>query len=248
MKKISIDINADVGEGFTSDADLMPFISSANIACGYHAGSVDIMKYTMDLAFKHKVAIGAHPGFNDKNNFGRNNIQLSNDGYYNLVSEQLNIMQQHITHSEFIIHHVKPHGALYNMAASNPTIAQIIAKAVFDFNHEIIFYGLSGSCMITEAKKIGLTTANEVFADRTYQPNGTLTSRKESNALIQDADQAIQQVLQIVETESVKTVDNTFIPMKADTICLHSDGKHAVEFATILFKTLKEHKIEIQTI
>lgn len=248
MKKLSIDINADLGEGFESDKNLMQFISSANIACGYHAGSEDLMKYTMDMAFENKVAIGAHPGFNDKENFGRKNIQLSLDGYYNLVSEQLFIMQQHATHTEAIIHHVKPHGALYNMAASNEEIAHIITKAVYDFNDNIIFYGLSGSCMITEASTVGLVTANEVFADRTYQNNGTLTSRNESNALIHDAYQSMQQVLQILEEEKVTTIHNLMIPIKADTICLHGDSKNAVEFAITLYQTLKENHIEIQTI
>lgn len=248
MKKLFIDINADLGEGFPFDKDLMPFISSANIACGYHAGSVDIMKFTMDMAFEKNVAIGAHPGFNDKINFGRENIQLSDDGYYNLVSEQLYIMQQHAAQSEQIIHHVKPHGALYNIAAINPLIAYTIAKAVYDFNDDIIFYGLSNSCMITEAAKVGLVTANEVFADRTYQNNGTLTSRKENNALITDAFKSIQQVLQMLEQQTVNTTNKNSIQIKAETICLHGDGEHAVEFATTLFQTLKEHKIEVQTI
>lgn len=248
MKKLSIDINADLGEGFESDKELMLLISSANIACGYHAGSKDLMKYTMDIAFENNVAIGAHPGFNDKENFGRKNIQLSLDGYYNLVSEQLFIMQQHAAHTEAIIHHVKPHGALYNMAASNEEIAHIIAKAVYDFNDNIILYGLSGSCMITEASTVGLVTANEVFADRTYQNNGTLTSRNESNALIHDAYQSMQQVLQILEEEKVTTIHNLMIPIKADTICLHGDSKNAIEFAITLYQTLKENHIEIQTI
>lgn len=248
MKKLFIDINADVGEGYPFDKDLMPFISSANIACGYHAGSADIMKYTMDMAFENNVAIGAHPGFNDKINFGRNIIQLSDDGFYNLVSEQLFIMQQHASRSEQIIHHVKPHGALYNMAATHSLIAKVIAKAVFDFNDEIIFYGLSNSCMISEAAKVGLTTANEVFADRTYQNNGTLTSRKESNALITNAYQSVQQIIQMLEQQTVTTTNGNSIPINAETICLHGDGENAVEFATTLFQTLKEHHIEVQTI
>lgn len=248
LKKHSIDINADVGEGMKNDAQLMQFISSANIACGYHAGNIEIIKKTIELCLQNSVAIGAHPGFNDKINFGRSEIILTNDDYYNLISEQLYILQKYCKESNTIIHHVKPHGALYNMAATNKQLSNIIAKAVFDFNKELIVYGLSGSFLISEAKKFKLKTAQEVFADRTYQNNGTLTSRKHESALITNTNQALKQILQIIETETVTTIQKKNIPIKADTICLHGDGKHAILFVTSLYQKLKEYHFEVKTI
>src|SRR5688572_11720134 len=172
MKHMTIDINCDMGEGMANDAAIMPYISSANIACGYHAGDRDTMRQTVELCLKHQVAVGAHPGFDDKKDFGRTPMQLSFKALYDLVSRQLDDLNKICQELNATLHHVKPHGAMYNMAAKDPEMSRTIAQAVFHFNPQLIYYGLSGSWMISEAKKIGLRTAHEVFADRTYQTNG----------------------------------------------------------------------------
>jgi UPF0271 protein len=242
----NIDLNCDMGEGMTTDASIMPFISSANIACGYHAGDVDTMKRTIALCLQHKVAIGAHPGFNDKENFGRINQQLSDQELYDLVAEQLLIIQQLCKVAGTTLHHVKPHGALYNMAAKNQHMSTILAKAVYEFDPSLFYYGLSNSFMITEAKNLGLKTVNEVFADRTYQVNGSLTPRTEKNALIEDTEIALAQVLQMVQSNTVKTIQGKEISLQPQTICLHGDGPHAVDFAKVIYQKLKNNSIHIQ--
>jgi len=242
----TIDLNCDMGEGMFTDADIMPFISSANIACGYHAGDNDTMRHTIDLCLQHKVAIGAHPGFKDKENFGRLNQQLSNQELQDLVSEQLHILLQFCKEAGATLHHVKPHGALYNMAAKNQHMSSILAKAVYEFDSNLLYYGLSNSFMITEAKKIGLKTVNEVFADRTYQVDGSLTPRSEKNALIEDTATALAQVMQMIQVNTVKTIQGKEISLHPQTICLHGDGAHAVDFAKVIHQTLKNSSVHIQ--
>ncbi len=243
----TIDLNCDMGEGMLTDADIMPYISSANIACGYHAGDDDTMRHTIDLCLQHNVAIGAHPGFRDKENFGRLNQQLSDQELHDLVSEQLHILQKFCKKVGATLHHVKPHGALYNMAAKNQHMSTILAKAVFEFNSNLLYYGLSNSFMITVAERIGLKTVNEVFADRTYQTDGSLTPRTEENALIENADVALKQVMQMIQSNTVRTVQGMEIEIQPQTICLHGDGVHAVDFAKIIHQTLKNNAIHIQS-
>jgi UPF0271 protein len=226
-----IDLNCDMGEGIGNDAAIMPFISSANIACGYHAGDEVTLKKTIKLCLEHNVAIGAHPGFADKPNFGRNEIQLNESELYQLIHDQLVIMQTACNVLGATLHHVKPHGALYNMASKDEHMSKTIVQAIYDFNPHLIYYGLSGSVMISVATAIGLKTANEVFADRTYQPDGTLTPRKHHNALINNAEEAVQQVRQMITKQSVTAIDGSVFPLKADTVCVHGDGAHAVEIA-----------------
>lgn len=235
-----------MGEGMLTDADIMPFISSANIACGYHAGDDDTMKRTIDLCLQHNVAIGAHPGFKDKENFGRLNQQLSDQELHDLINEQLYILQRFCKEAGAKLHHVKPHGALYNMAAKNQHMSSILAKAVSEINANLCYYGLSNSFMITEAKPMGLKTINEVFADRTYQIDGSLTPRSEKNALIEDTDAALAQVMQMIQINTVKTIQGKEISLHPQTICLHGDGAHAVDFAKIIHQTLKNNSIHIQ--
>lgn len=244
----TIDLNCDMGEGLPNDALLMPCISSANIACGYHAGNETIMKRTVELALLNRVAIGAHPGFADKANFGRTEIQLPLEEIYNLVAEQVHLLQIIAERAGAKLQHVKPHGALYNMSAKDPAWATIIAKAVFDLDSNLILFGLSGSHSITEAKKAGLKTANEVFADRTYQSDGSLTSRSQTNALIEKAEQSIQQVLQMIQQQTVTSIANKQVPIIAETICLHGDGAHAVNFASAINQALRKFHISIKPI
>ena len=243
----TIDLNCDLGEGMPSDADIMPYISSANIACGYHAGDETTMRNTIDLCLKYGVAIGAHPGFDDRKNFGRMEVQLSADEVYDLVWKQLEIIYTICKEKSARLHHVKLHGALYNMAAKYRFISRITAEAVWDFDPSLVYYGLSGSVMIEEAQALGLKAAHEVFADRTYQFDGSLTPRSQSNALIEDVDMAVQQVLQMITEHSVMTTDNKLHPLQVDTVCIHGDGYEPVHFARVISSSLKKSGVDIRS-
>jgi 5-oxoprolinase (ATP-hydrolysing) subunit A len=235
----TIDINCDTGEGIGNEKAIMPFISSANIACGYHAGDENTIWETAELCKKHNVAIGAHPSFLDKKNFGRTELKLDSDDIYDIVTQQLFIIDEVVSDLEVPIHHVKPHGALYNLSAKDKPTAAAIARAVKDFNHELILFGLSGSHSIKEAEKIGLETCNEVFADRTYMEDGSLMPRTMEGAVINDIDKVVQQALQLVNKGTVTTATGKTIKLKADTICIHGDGIHAVELAKEINDNLK---------
>jgi len=242
-----IDINCDLGEGFPNDAELMLYISSANIACGYHAGDEETMRRTVELAMENFVAVGAHPGYDDKENFGRTPKQLSFDEIQTLVSDQLLRMKKvcDLLGAEMV--HVKPHGALYNQAAKDREIAAAIVEGIRAVDSSLIFYGLPNSVMIEEAERMGLRTASEVFADRTYQADGTLTPRSEPDALIDDIENCKAHVLRMVREQTVIATDGTVVPIKADTICIHGDGTHAVEFASAIHRALTDKGIEIGT-
>lgn len=244
----TIDLNCDLGEGLNNDALLMPWISSANIACGYHAGDTATMQKTISLAMKHHVAIGAHPGFADKANFGRTEMNLPLNEIFDLVTEQVWQLQQLAQQMGTCLQHVKPHGALYNMSARDALLANTIAKAVYSIDKHLVLYGLSGSLSVSEAEKIGLLTANEVFADRTYQPNGHLTSRSAPGAMIVSTEQCLQQVLEMIQQQMVTATNQKSIPIKAQTLCLHGDGEQAVAFAQLIYRELKNNQIRIQRI
>src|SRR5436853_4082198 len=245
---LTIDINCDMGEGIGTDEMIMPFISSANIACGYYAGDEHIMKQTIELAAKNHVAIGAHPSFLDKENFGRTEMNLPPEEVYDLIILQLKMIDKIIKRKKTKLHHVKPHGALYNMSAKDPAIANAIANAVKDFASSFVLFGLSGSHSIQEAEKLNLKTASEVFADRTYQDNGTLTPRSQPHALIENVEGSIAQVLQMIKEKKVTSINGKTISIVADTICIHGDGKNAVAFAKAIHQTLKENNIAIKAI
>lgn len=241
---ITVDLNCDMGEGMGNEELIMPYISSANIACGYHAGNTEIMKQVIELAQKHHVAIGAHPSFRDTANFGRTELHLPLGEIYDLVKEQISIIKKIADELGASIHHVKPHGALYNMAARASKIAAVIALAVKDSDEDLILYG-SGR-LVTEAGKIGLKSASEVFADRTYQDNGVLTSRKNPDALISDEAKSVQQVLEMVKKGTVTTISGKSIPKKAETICMHGDNENAVALIKAIHATLKNEGIDIR--
>jgi len=241
-----IDINCDMGEGIGNDDLIMPFISSANIACGYHAGDEITMIKTVESALKHNVFIGAHPSFLDRQNFGRSDIRIPYADIYELVVKQINLLKGITGKYMTSIHHVKPHGALYNMSARTKKIAAVIALAVKDSGEDLVLYGLSGSHSIREAKLIGVKTASEVFADRTYQDDGKLTPRNLPEALIEDISKGIDQVLQMVKEETVTSISGKIIPIKAETICIHSDGKKAVEFAKAIRDELIKNNIAVR--
>jgi UPF0271 protein len=235
---MNIDLNCDMGEGAGYDEVIMPFITSANIACGYHAGGEAMIRHTIALAQKYKVLIGAHPSFRDKENFGRKEMHLSPDQLYAILIQQLVKIDLVAKEKNLSLHHVKPHGALYNMAAKDSVMAMTIVQAVKDFNEELVLYGLSVSCLIAEAKKAGLATKSEVFADRTYGDDGALTPRSQANALIEDEGKSMDQVMQMVQEHSVTTTSGKIIPIVAETICVHGDGKNAARFARKLHELL----------
>ncbi len=243
---LCIDINCDMGEGMLNDASLMSLISSANIACGYHAGNEDTIKRTIELALEHNVAIGAHPSYLDRANFGRLSQSISLVELAELISDQLNIFEKITNQMGCKIHHVKLHGALYNDCAKDALSSKIVAQTIQAIDPSIMLYGLSGSHSIKEAKAIGLRSVEEVFADRTYQANGQLTPRYLDHALITDPNESAQQVLSMVLDQEIKTHDGTMIAVNAETICIHGDHPDAVEIAKHLFNTLQQYKIEIK--
>ena len=245
---LKIDLNCDLGEGMLTDEAIMPYISSANIACGAHAGDENTIKRTIALCLEHNVAIGAHPGFADKNNFGRISVKLSPAELYELFYSQIVLVKRIAANMGATLHHVKPHGALYNMAATDNLYAQIVVQATNDADPTLIFYGLSNSCMTKAATLANIKTANEVFADRTYQEDGTLTPRNKDNALIADTNIAVEQALQLITRNNVNAVSGKAVPVKADTICLHGDGVHAVEFARMIYERLQKENIKVETI
>ena len=243
---LCIDINCDMGEGMLNDASLMPFISSANIACGYHAGNEDIIKRTIELALKNNVAIGAHPSYNDRENFGRVSQSIALVELAELISDQISLFEKITNQMGCKIHHVKLHGALYNDCAKDALLSKIVAQTIQAIDPSIMLYGLSGSHTIKEARAIGLRSVQEVFADRTYQANGQLTPRYLDHALITDPIESAKQVLSMVLDQELKADDGTMIAVNAETVCIHGDHEAAVEIAKNLFNTLQQYKIEIK--
>ena len=242
----TIDINCDLGEGIGNDELIMPYISSANIACGYHAGDEKTMKQTVELCKKYSVAVGAHPSYPDKENFGRTDMLLHPGEIYELIVKQINWLEKIAAAADVPVHHVKPHGALYNMAARDKGLAPFVSLAIIDTNNKYLLYGLSGSYLVKEGKNLGLKTVSEVFADRTYKDDGSLTSRSKPGALIENTDAAIAQVLQMIKEGTVTSVTGKKVPIVAETICIHGDGEHAVEFAKAIHGALKDNNIAIK--
>lgn len=245
-----VDLNCDMGESFGAyhmgnDAEILNFITSANIACGFHAGDPATMRKTVRMALDKNVGIGAHPGLQDLVGFGRRNIAISPQEAYDLTVYQIGALSGFVQAEGGRLQHVKAHGALYNMAAKNAALSEAIAEAVYKIDPELILFGLSGSELMKAGEKIGLRTANEVFSDRTYQIDGMLTPRTEPNALITDPDTALQQVIRMVKENKVQTLQNQEAVLKAETICIHGDGATALEFAATLSKSLRESGIDI---
>ena len=227
-----MDLNCDLGESYGAyrmgnDELIIPYVDSVNIACGYHAGDPKIMRETVKLAKKHQVKIGAHPGYPDLHGFGRRHLQMSPQDVYDIVLYQLGALYAFTKANQTDIHHVKPHGALYNLAAIDSKIAAAIAKAIDDFNPSIILFGLANSELIKAGKDIGLSTWNETFADRRYEENGTLTPRHVLGSVIEDEEEVLEQV-QFLSKGKVKTITGKIIPMEADTICVHGDNVNAI--------------------
>lgn len=236
-----------MGEGMPTDETIFPFISSANIACGGHAGDPDTMRRSVELALLHRVAIGAHPSYPDRAGFGRTDIleSLSINTLLSTLETQIAALQSICQEMGTRLHHVKPHGALYNRAASDPAVGSIICSAVAAIDPSLIIYGLSGSGMRQTVSALGLRFVNEVFADRTYRPDGSLTPRTEPNALIRDPATMLNQVLTMILRHEVRAPGGTIVPITAETICLHGDGDDPVKFASIIRRALEQHDIAV---
>ncbi|HVS53318.1 MAG TPA: 5-oxoprolinase subunit PxpA [Opitutaceae bacterium] len=242
--RAKIDLNCDLGEGAGCDAELMRSVTSANIACGAHAGNLETMIETIELAAKRRVAVGAHPGFFDLENFGRVERPLAPEEASRLVLMQI---EQFFEIAGSAMRHVKLHGALYNQVARTPALAEAVVGDLARLWPELVVFVLAGSVFARVARSRGLRVAEEVFADRTYQPDGSLTPRAQPNALIGDPLVASAQVVRLVREGVVRAVDGTEVALQADTVCVHGDGPRAAEFARVLRTELKNAKITVKT-
>jgi UPF0271 protein len=227
----TIDLNCDLGEGAGHDAELMPLITSASIACGVHAGDRPTMIRSIDLAAGAGVSIGAHPGLNDRLGMGRRDLPLSPADAADLVAAQVGELIELARLRGAKVAHVKPHGTLYNRAARDYAVADAIAKAVRSINPALALFGLAGGELLRAGRARGLRVASEVFADRTYRPDGSLTPRGCADAFITDEAEAVAQIMRIVQDGIVRATDGSELPISADTVCLHGDGAQALAFA-----------------
>ena len=248
MKKI--DLNCDLGESFGNykiglDDEVIRHISSANVACGFHASDPLVMQKTVALAKENGVCIGAHPGFPDLVGFGRRNMSVSPSEAKALVQYQIGALDAFCKAAGVKLCHVKPHGALYNMAGKDEILAQAVCEGIFEYDSNLILLGLSGSKMIEAGKKIGLRTASEVFADRAYEADGSLVARSKPGAVITDENLAVSRVVEMVKNGRVTSITGNEIEIKADSICLHGDGVKAVEFAKRINEELLKNGVEI---
>ena len=231
-----IDLNCDLGElegdaGLKLDLAILPWIHSANVACGAHAGSPERMKHLASACRDLSVAFGAHPGYPDRANFGRRIIPMTNSEIREMISQQLELSLSVAKSAGVSLSHVKPHGALYNLAAVDHEIALTVAETVHALAPDAWLFGLSGSCLIDAGRELGLRTRSEIFGDRNYQADGTLVPREHSEAVLHDADLVIQRAVAMVQEQQVTSIDGVRIPLKAETICLHGDTVDAVNLA-----------------
>ena len=246
-----VDLNCDLGESFGAytiglDAQVIPHVSSVNIACGYHAGDPVVMEKTVALAKEHGVAIGAHPGFPDLMGFGRRpmNITTAEAGAY--VKYQMGALLAFVQAQGLKLQHVKPHGALYNMAAKDEALAKAIAQSVASVDSNIRLMGLAGSLMLKEAEKAGLPVISEVFADRAYNDDGSLVNRKLPGAVIHDAQQAAARAVMMAKEHKVISINGKEIPLQADSICVHGDNAQAIELVCTIRSALEAEGIAIK--
>ena len=243
-----IDLNADVGEGVGQDPALMPHITSANVACGVHAGSPAVMRETVLLAREHGVAVGAHPSFPDREGFGRRDLRLPPLQIEDIVVAQIEALGAIAAAEGVRLQHVKPHGALFNVAVRDRSVADAIARAIALVDPALILFGLPASELIAAGKAAGLRTACEAFADRAYRPDGTLVPRTQPGALIDDASQVLTRVAAIALERAVIAIDGTRVPITLDTICVHGDTPGAAGLAARIRATLAASGIDVKSI
>jgi UPF0271 protein len=247
---MKIDLNSDLGESFGRyqlgfDERVMDFISSANVACGFHAGDPGTMRRTVQLAAKKSVAVGAHPGLPDLQGFGRREIDVTPEEVYDFALYQIGALDAFVRQAGLKLQHVKPHGALYNMAVHSASLSSALVQATRDYRDDLIFVGLPFSEMEKAASRLHVRYAAEVFADRTYQTDGSLTSRRETNAFVKDSSEAARRVIRMVSDGRVQAVSGEWFSIRADTVCLHGDNPEAVSFLAKIHQALKDSGIEI---
>jgi len=249
----SIDLNSDLGESFGSykignDSLVIQYVSSVNIACGFHAGDPLVMEKTVKTALENNVAVGAHPGFPDLLGFGRRNMTISPEEAKAYIIYQVGALNAFVKAFGGKMQHVKPHGALYNMAAKEYQLARAIAEGVYAVDDELILMGLSGHELIRAGEDVGLQTASEVFADRAYTAEGTLVSRNVKGALIHDKEVAARRVVEMATVGQVTTLEGTKVKIKADSVCVHGDNVEALELVKTIRKVLMESGIEVKAL
>jgi len=247
---VLIDLNADVGESYGpyqygDDEGVMPFVSSANIACGFHAGDPAVMRNTIRLARRYGVAVGAHPGFQDLSGFGRREIHMTPADVENLVAYQVGALAGIAAAEGVRLSHVKPHGALYNMAARDAAMAGAIARAVQEVGPSLVLFGLSGSELIAAGARAGLRVASEVFADRGYRPDGSLAPRGTTGAVMTEPAEVARRAVHMASKQTVTALDGTSVSIKADTICIHGDTPDAAALARAVREALGAAGIEV---
>jgi UPF0271 protein len=245
-----VDINCDMGESFGAyeigaDDEVLPYVTSANIACGFHGGDPTVMRKTVAAAVKHGVAVGAHPSLPDLMGFGRRAMQVTPDEVYDLLIYQIGALLGFVQAAGVRLAHVKPHGALYNMAAAQPALADAIARAVRDVDSRLVLFGLAGSHLLKAAERAGITSASEAFADRNYLHDGALVPRSRPDAMVADVDEAVRRAVRMVKEGVVPDVEGEEIPIRADTICIHGDGPHAASLARQLRAGLEAAGIQV---
>jgi UPF0271 protein len=248
-----IDLNCDLGESFGRytlglDDEVIPLISSCNIACGMHAGDPVVMRRTVARAKEAGCSIGAHPGYPDLQGFGRRNMALSPDEAYSFVLYQVGALDAFCRAQGVRVHHVKPHGQLYNQAAVNRPLADAIAQAVYDFDPDVVLVGLSGGQLIEAGKAVGLRTAGEFFIDRAYTDEGTLVPRAQPGAVLTDEDEAISRFIEVIRTGVVSSLNGVEVPVNADTACVHGDNAHALEFVKRCRAALVQADVKIMPV
>lgn len=248
---ISVDLNCDLGESFGAykiglDEQVIPYITSANVACGFHAGDPKVMAKTVAMCRQYGVQVGAHPGYPDLQGFGRRNMQVSPEDAKYDVMYQVGALKAFCDSEGIALHHVKPHGALYNMAGKDYRLALAICEGIKAIDPNLKIMGLYGSCMIQAAKDISLPYINEVFADRGYQADGSLVPRTQPGAMIEDEEIAIKRVIRMVKEGKVTAVTGEDIAISADSICVHGDGPKALEFVKRIRKELSEAGVVLE--
>lgn len=247
---LKVDLNCDMGESFGnyicgSDDEVVPFITSANVACGFHASDPLVMQKTVAMCKKNNVSVGAHPGFPDLVGFGRRKMQVSPAELKAMVMYQIGALQAFCLANGVSLAHVKPHGAMYNMAGKDEKMAMAICEGIYAVNPKLILLGLAGSKLLTAAKKTGLRIAQEVFADRAYEEDGSLVARNKAGAMITDETEAIARVISMIKMQRVRVITGKEIAVKADSICLHGDSPKAVLFAQKIRSALQNEGIKI---
>ena len=253
IKTMEININCDLGEKSKHhsnkyDPDLLEIVNSANVACGYHAGDEETMNQVIQISKKNGVSIGAHPSFNDPENFGRERMNLSSSEIKKLITDQYEILQKiALKHSENVTH-IKPHGALNNMACEDIELATVLAQTIKDIDKELIYLVPTGSKMQEAAKKLNMKFACEIFADRNYEDDGNLVSRKKPNALITDPEQAKKHVLKMVQTQSLNCHSGKQIPCEIDSVCIHGDNLSSLATAKSIKENLANNGLELKTL